>query len=403
MKSSSSFQLLNKKEPKLYLEYELLQQIKYIVKIAPKEAQWFHRLTVDADGDFCLQDMFIPEQVCSSVEVDTDSMMMMRFYKELVTKHGAEETNKILSELNCWCHSHHNMGTSPSGQDVKQFGELVKASLDQKTNNPVVMLIFNKKDEYYCRAYDPATGNIYEGLEITVYSNTYDWIDQEAKLKFKEPVYKVSNTVTNTTAMKPTLPASTFRSTSYSQPSRTGGWYGRSSSNYYLQDEDIWSQSAFEQASLVNNYVSQTSTPAIRAEDFIMDYYGSNYSPLTIVTKSAIENIAEDLSSQLDQSERFILLCLAKKQSSFFEKAKQAKDKQNSNKKAWITSFVNAFIKDKRDIGYLSMLLTTCFEMAEHLELNLLEDFTMCVDDFYAEFHETKTEYTMYNPQGVDK
>lgn len=390
MKSSSTFQLLNKKEPKIYLEYDLLQQIKYIVKIAPKEAQWFHRLTIDVDGDFCLNEMHIPEQICSSVEVDTDGMMMMRFFKELSASIGMEETNKVFSELNCWCHSHHNMGTSPSGQDVKQFNELVKQSIEQKTNNPVVMLIFNKRDEYYCRAYDPSTGNIYEGLEITVYAKEYEWIDKQAKLKFKEPA-------------KPALPAFTSgvtKATSTTlRPVSTGIYSGaywdnsavsRPSSS--LLDEDIWQKPAFEQASYVNNYITskEIQTSASKADSVIREVFGRNYSLITKLEKEPTQELFEILSEELSAKERYIVMALAKRQTAFFNKAKQA-DEKPMPKKTWITTLTNLMLREARDINYIESLLIVAFDMYDHLETDQLENFTIWADDFYAEQDEDST------------
>ncbi len=383
MKSSSTFQILNK-EPKLYLEYELLQQIKYIVKIAPKEAQWFHRLTIDADGDFVLNNMFIPEQICSNVEVDTDSSMMIKFYRELVEKHGAEETNNILSELNCWCHSHHNMGTNPSGQDVKQFGELIKASIDQKTNNPVVMLIFNKKDEYYCRAYDPVSGNIYEGLEISIYSKEYKWIDEEAKLKFKEPAYKP---VSVTSAVsRPTLP-------------KMSTYWGSSSTS-----SNDWSSNYWDNNYSHHTYSSSSSsklTAASKAAELIEECYGKMYSNLTIVEKNSIQDLVQILSEEFDSVERFIMLSLLKKADplSLFDKTRIAKDK-SSPVKTWISSIMNCLNKSKITIAYLENLVTVTFEMADQFELNLKEDFIMWAEDFYSTEKDFSAEpkTVIYNP-----
>ena len=50
------------------------------------------------------------------------------------------------------------------------------------------MLIFNKKDQFYARAYDPDSGLIFEGVEI-ICQDDYDfsYIDQAAKTKFLQP------------------------------------------------------------------------------------------------------------------------------------------------------------------------------------------------------------------------
>jgi len=102
--------------------------------------------------------------------------------------------NHILQNMGCWCHSHHNMGVNPSAQDVKQFTQFINSSIEQNQNTWQIMLIFNKKDQFYCRAYDPNTGIIYEGLDLEIYHTyDFDYIDQAAKTKFKKPKLQFKN------------------------------------------------------------------------------------------------------------------------------------------------------------------------------------------------------------------
>ena len=113
--------------------------------------------------------------------------------EKLKEKYGVVEASNKLTKMTVWCHSHHNMAPNPSGQDNRQFLELVKQQKDAGTNRPVLMLIFNKKDQYYSRIWDPQTNLTYEGLDIVYTQYDMSWIDKEAKLKFKEPVVKAVN------------------------------------------------------------------------------------------------------------------------------------------------------------------------------------------------------------------
>ena len=197
MKPNGNFRILNKKI-QLQISYDDLCAIRHIVGIAPKEAQWFHRLErVESDDKLCtayrIYDMFIPEQYCSGAEVESDPNMMVKFYRELVDKHGAEESNEILQNLTVWCHSHHNMGVSPSGQDNKQFLEFVENGRDSKVSLPQIMLIFNKQDMFYSKIWDPVSGVLCENVPILIESKDFDYIDAQAKVKFKKkPVAKKS-------------------------------------------------------------------------------------------------------------------------------------------------------------------------------------------------------------------
>ena len=202
MKPNGAFKILNKK---IYLRisYEDLAAIQHIVDIAPKEAQWFHRLErveeTATRTTYRIYEMYIPEQYCSGAEVESDPEMMVKFYRELVSDHGNENANDILSNLTVWCHSHHNMGVTPSGQDNKQFSEFVKNAKDSDVTLPQVMLIFNKKDMFYSRVWDPETGLLSENVPIIIDTPSFDWIDKQAKAKFKKKTVKPALSFNTTT------------------------------------------------------------------------------------------------------------------------------------------------------------------------------------------------------------
>lgn len=189
MKPLGSFKFLNN-SIKIQISHKDLSAIKHLVAIAPQEAQWFHRLEVISNrGEviYRIYDMFIPEQICSATQVESSDSMMVDFYRELLQDHGPEETNNIMQSMNVWCHSHHNMSPNPSGQDNKQFAEFIKYNLDAGSKVPQIMLIFNKKDQFYSRIFDPNTGYICENISIEVETEDFTWIDEAAKKKFKKP------------------------------------------------------------------------------------------------------------------------------------------------------------------------------------------------------------------------
>lgn len=193
MNPIGKFNLLSH-SPKIVMSHYDLMAIKHIVDIAPKEAQWFHRVKVCEDNpdEYVVYETYIPEQFCSGAEVESIPTMMVDFYKEMLAEHGAEETNSILKTMNVWCHSHHNMAPNPSGQDIKQFSEQCQQALDQGIEGPQIMLIFNKKNQYYSQVWDPVTDMLYENLDIYVEDYDFSWIDEQAKAKFKKkPVKKL--------------------------------------------------------------------------------------------------------------------------------------------------------------------------------------------------------------------
>ena len=127
-----------------------LEAIKHIVNIAPQEAQWFNTINVLNEKELHLSEkIYIPTQNTSVAEVNSTSSMLIEFYKEISSNHNVKETNEILNNMGCWSHSHHNMGVSPSIQDENQFITFVNNSIDQNQRTWQLMLIFNKKNEYW--------------------------------------------------------------------------------------------------------------------------------------------------------------------------------------------------------------------------------------------------------------
>lgn len=188
MKPAGQLRILNQ-QPFILISHYDLSAIQHIVDIAPKEAQWYHQVeqmeTEDGALAYRIHEMYIPEQWCSGAEVESDPEMFITFYKELVEVHGQEKANEIIQNMDAWCHSHHSMGVNPSGQDIKQFREQCKRAGEDGKEGPQIMMIFNKKDDYYCRIWDPKNNLMFENVELVVGNYDFDWIDEQAKEKFK--------------------------------------------------------------------------------------------------------------------------------------------------------------------------------------------------------------------------
>lgn len=387
MKSVNTLKILPQttEEPFISMDYELMQQIKHIVDIAPKEAQWFHIVEPMQNKEFRLSEMFIPEQICSSVEVDTTSQMMINFWNELKEKYGMLDASNKLSKMTVWCHSHHNMAPNPSGQDNRQFQELVKQQKDAGTNRPVIMFIFNKKDDYYCRLWDPESNLIYEGLEIVYTSYDMSWIDKEAKLKFKEPAPKI-NTPVNVKA------TSYWVNPPYNKPTlQTTSYNAKLSTNY---DDDIYGLHSLNYNNIKNK------TAASCAESKMSSIFGSEYNPLSIVTKPFAESFVEFIYEDLESEEKYILINLLKGQTDFYQKAKDSKNRK-FNRKQYTESAIKALTTDKIDFSYLEQLLVNTFEMYDQLIIEDKENFDLWNRDFidYTSEYSTEPQYSMFTKQ----
>lgn len=198
MKSITNHNILNN-IPIISISHKGLEAIKEVVKIAPQEAQWFHTVEPviykSSPNEIHLmlsEKLYIPTQNTSVAQVDTTSSMMMDFYRELQKDYQDQAVvNQKLQAMTCWCHSHHNMAPNPSAQDDTQFNSFVTMADDQGQKLWQIMLIFNKKNNFYSRVFDPLTRTIHEGVPIHVI-NDYDftYIHQAAKIKFKKPLPK---------------------------------------------------------------------------------------------------------------------------------------------------------------------------------------------------------------------
>ena len=193
MKQISSTQILGN-TPKILIKDKCLQEIKHLVAIAPQEAQWFHTVRYESSNNcYYIEGLYIPEQICSVAEVDSSPSMMVDFYKDLAQQHGSIEASRLLSNMGVWCHSHHNMGVSPSAQDITQFTTMINNDIDQNNLKPQIMIIFNKKNEYYNRLWDPQTDTIWENVSLSTQPYDMTSIENEAKKKFKKKVFSKKN------------------------------------------------------------------------------------------------------------------------------------------------------------------------------------------------------------------
>jgi len=363
MKCISEFKIMNTTVPRIFMGYGLMQQIQHIVNITPKEAQWFHLVDKDKDGDLIISEMFIPEQTCSSVEVDTDSKMMINFWNELKEKYGVQEASEKFSKMFVWCHSHHNMSVNPSGQDVSQFNQMIETNKSQNNKTPVIMLIFNKREEYYCRAWDPETNFIYEGLDIEYLTASCSWIDEQAKFKFKEPVAKIPPYLPSKTSSPKTKVTSYYPSLGYSP---TSGVY-----SYESDYSNLWGESPSS---------STLGTGRTLEEDYMYEIFGGTYySTLKVLTETDIKLFAENSNDLLSENLRWLLYCLLKNDRSAF-----SQPKKEVSLKVY-TAAITKFFKTK-----IKPTMSNCEELisyAMELEDAQLRKNKAAFEEILEEFH----------------
>lgn len=133
------------------LSVRLTQRVKnmqdYLIAKNPKnEISWYGSVIEDPEGHFIIDDIFVPEQVCSAATTRATDEGFSKLFEEMkATQDGQDK----LGRLYYWGHSHVNMGVSPSGQDVETLGSLVMRGFKRYLRG-----IFNLRGEstmYLCQ------------------------------------------------------------------------------------------------------------------------------------------------------------------------------------------------------------------------------------------------------------
>lgn len=193
--------------PKLTVTFDhsALQQASYLVNQCKLgEVQWMHQLkrSENDKGDINIHiyNIWVPHQEVDEVSVDTDSQGLVKLYDEWEALHTLDNgeidddaVNEIVNSLGVWAHSHVDMKCFPSGTDEATFAERVADAVGTASADlPQVMLIMNRKDEYYIRVVDPISNCVYENVQVTPYNDAamFAYVQDALKNKVKSPPKK---------------------------------------------------------------------------------------------------------------------------------------------------------------------------------------------------------------------
>jgi len=179
-------------KPVILIDPVALNKARYMVRKHPKECQWWHQVTKQKNDNvvyYYLHDFLVPEQLCSGADVESDPVMIQKMYQDLRGERNLslEELSEVINSTNCWCHSHVNIPASPSAQDDKQWKEQKELSQTGGSNTPRIMLILNKKDEYYSKVFDPELDIEFENVSMSTVQDVsfHSEIDEIIKTKLK--------------------------------------------------------------------------------------------------------------------------------------------------------------------------------------------------------------------------
>lgn len=170
----------------LYWRFEIeidpvvLQKMTYLIHYMKNhECQWFFGVDRHVNENtrcvtYIIHNIYIPKQEVSAAYVESSGQAMITLMLEVKAKYGLytynptdksysrnpdavlteEQSNtlaKELSSIRMWCHSHVQMGVSPSGTDNTQWQEWCQGT---PSDSFAIMGIFNQKGECYIRFRD---------------------------------------------------------------------------------------------------------------------------------------------------------------------------------------------------------------------------------------------------------
>lgn len=225
---------------------EAFAEMVSLIMVFDKEVGWYCTCKRHGDPDddiYLIDDVLVFPQKTSGVTVDSDDEKRLEWFDSLPVE--------TLVNIKCDCHSHVNMGVTPSGTDEKDMNEVLD-NLDGDSFR--IFMIWNKKLDYSCKIFDMqknvmfdtddvfvevigmAIGDFVEGAKEMVGQKTYN--------------YTPSTTKVTTTKQKPKQIAAAEIDDDFDDDDDLDGFYQR-----YLQDEAYWS----------------------RKGGSYNDYYGNNY------------------------------------------------------------------------------------------------------------------------------
>jgi len=136
----------NKTPPRIIFGTTALKWVQAMVDVHPHEIGFYGIVDERPDYTFFIRDIFYPknsEANSATCEISTDGSGDLARW---LINHNREED---VSKVSFWAHSHHTMGTSPSGQDEKQAMDRMRI-----TQSFLIRAICNKAGEVSISFFD---------------------------------------------------------------------------------------------------------------------------------------------------------------------------------------------------------------------------------------------------------
>tara|TARA_B100000745_G_C20150967_1_gene394606 strand:- start:1302 stop:2168 length:867 start_codon:yes stop_codon:yes gene_type:complete len=130
--------------PTVHISAIAHQKMWALVQHCPIEIGWLCTVVRQENGDFLVEDVYVPEQECTMSTTDISADGVGELLGALLADGRVDEVGK----LKCWGHSHVNMAVFASGVDEDQTADYLAQHEDF-----FVRIIANKQGDLYCTAY----------------------------------------------------------------------------------------------------------------------------------------------------------------------------------------------------------------------------------------------------------
>ena len=163
--------------PQVFFSDRARNMCKQLVNQCSDEIAWNGFVTRDGNV-FTIEDVKLFPQQVTGTSVNCDPTEYAIWVAGL--------TDDEVSTMRAHCHSHVNMGTFSSNVDDDYQSQLVQGNV----RDYYIFLIFNKKEDVFCRIYDVENNVFYDNADIDVHYTERTVENKEVATLIKEYVSK---------------------------------------------------------------------------------------------------------------------------------------------------------------------------------------------------------------------
>jgi hypothetical protein len=166
--------------PQVYYSTQALATIQHLVARAKGEVAWLGTVTELGDGNYRIEEIFIPEQEVSPTTAEIDASAMSKLTMQLMDRNIDPGT------LRYHGHSHVDMGVSPSSTDQNHIADYLEHA------DYFLREIRNKRGASRMDVFDKRLGVVFQCVTTTLYDllqtkDFWDTLDATMAANVKAP------------------------------------------------------------------------------------------------------------------------------------------------------------------------------------------------------------------------